>query len=105
MRNSIQWCSEALFRVVLRLYAPSLRREFGDEIADVFRQQIADATASRGFAGFRDVWSCVIRELPVVILNAMPWQLVGGLAVSTLLTCIGFWCLVAGTGVAAIGVM
>ena len=97
MRNSIQWCSEALFRVVLRLYAPSLRREFGDEIAD--------ATASRGFAGFRDVWSCVIRELPVVILNAMPWQLVGGLAVSTLLTCIGFWCLVAGTGVAAIGVM
>ena len=84
MRNSFWWCNEALFRVVLRLYAPSLRQEFGEEILDVFRQQTADAMAVRGPAGLLDVWNCVIRELPTVTLESVPWQFVGGLAVSVL---------------------
>ena len=105
MRNSFWWCNEALFRVVLRLYAPSLRQEFGEEILDVFRQQTADAMAVRGPAGLLDVWNCVIRELPTVTFESVPWRFVGRLAVSVLVTFIAFWCLIAGTGVAEIGVM
>ena len=40
-----------LYRALLRLYPASFRRDYGDEMAAVFEQQLADASGSLGRLG------------------------------------------------------
>ena len=44
-------CSCLLFRVLLLLYPSHLRYEFGQEMAEVFRQEIGDAYHEAGWRG------------------------------------------------------
>jgi hypothetical protein len=59
-----------LFEWMLVLYPPGLRSEFGQEMADVFEQQISEAWQLGRIAGVARVWSCAVEELLLVALPA-----------------------------------
>jgi hypothetical protein len=69
-----------LFEWMLVLYPPALRSQFGQEMMDVFEQQISEAWQLNRFPGIALVWSCAAEEL---ILVALPARL----NPSTLRTC------------------
>jgi hypothetical protein len=72
MRTAVDF-SCRLYRRVLRAYPPALRARFGQEMLEVFREQVSDAWKARGLTGLADVWACVFRELIGV---ALPGHLV-----------------------------
>jgi hypothetical protein len=53
--------SERLYRKMLRLYPKSHRREYGEPMAQLFRDQCRDAWASGRYAGLTRLW---MRTLP-----------------------------------------
>ena len=59
-----------LYGWMLALYPLALRIRFGNEMADVFRQQIRDAWQLDRFPGVARVWSCAAEELILVALPA-----------------------------------
>ncbi len=89
MRNSVwlQDFSRRAYRRVLPLYPPPLRCEFGEEMADVFSDQLREECAESGLAGLGRVWWRVAAE---VVAGAWPaeanWARLGirvaGLAIS-----------------------
>jgi hypothetical protein len=54
--------SGRLYAMVLWLYPKSLRSEFGDEMREVFCEQMRDASDQRGWRGSLAVWRCVVCE-------------------------------------------
>lgn len=103
MRDSLRW-HEAAFRTILRFYPPQLRRQFGEELVEVFRQQMDDARAF-GLAGIVRTWFLLIMELPDILLQAVRWQFVAALALSLATASAGLWCLIAGTGIGPLSAM
>jgi len=61
-------CSCLLFRALLLLYPSHLRYEFGQEMAEVFRQEIGDAYREAGWRGYLEVWARTGVEILVVAL-------------------------------------
>lgn len=61
--NDLLRASCKIYGRLLLLYPGRLRADFGDEMADVFQQQLCDAMASDGLAGFIRVWWCAVEEL------------------------------------------
>jgi hypothetical protein len=59
-----------LYRCSLYLYPFALRSRFGNEMADVFEQQIQEAWRINRFPGIARVWSCATEELILVALPA-----------------------------------
>ncbi len=59
-----------LFEWMLVLYPPALRSQFGQEMMDVFEQQISEAWQLNRFPGIALVWSCAAEELIMVALPA-----------------------------------
>lgn len=57
-----------IFRILLLLYPSYLRQEFGQEMADVFRQEIGDAYREAGWCGWLGVWGRTGVEILVVAL-------------------------------------
>ena len=57
-----------LFRILLLLYPSDLRYEFGEEMADVFRQEIGDACHEAGWRGYLHVWGRTGVEILIVAL-------------------------------------
>jgi len=57
-----------LFRILLLLYPSHLRHEFGQEMVDVFRQEIEDAYYEVGWRGCLQVWGRTGVEILVVAL-------------------------------------
>lgn len=57
-----------LFRILLFLYPSHLRYEFGQEMADVFREEIGDACHEAGWRGCLQVWCRTGIEILVVAL-------------------------------------
>jgi len=53
---------------MLALYPPALQSRFGQEMADVFEQQILEAWQRRKYRGVASVWSCAFEELVLVAL-------------------------------------
>lgn len=84
--------SGRLYGWLLLLYPIALRSRFGQEMTDVFEQQICEAWQLNRFAGLARVWSCAAEEL---ILVALPARLNPGLlricAVSLLSTIAVFY--------------
>ncbi len=52
-----------LYRWLLVLYPLKLRSRFGEDMADVFEQQIWDEWNAGKFSGVARVWSCAAEEL------------------------------------------
>lgn len=50
------------YSAMLFLYPSELRRDFGAEILDVFREDLDHASSYRGLAGMLSVWACALRE-------------------------------------------
>jgi len=73
MRNRISAAvlsaSCRFFTLVMPLYPAALRNQFGPEMADVFEQQIRDASARRGFVGVARVWLHVALD---VVQSSLP---------------------------------
>lgn len=67
---AILYLSCRLYRWMLALYPPALRSRFGNEMADVFSQQISEAWQFHRFPGFARVWSCALEEFVLVALPA-----------------------------------
>ena len=67
--------SVRLYAVLLRLYPTSLRKQFGEDMLEVFEQQLRDAADLSGWRGEFDTWSCVasetIRTLAVSYMQAI----------------------------------
>ncbi|HLK22079.1 MAG TPA: hypothetical protein VKT81_24190 [Bryobacteraceae bacterium] len=57
---------------ILLLYPFALRRRFGQEMAEVFQQQIQDALRHAGWRGVAQAWTCAVEE---AILVAIPARL------------------------------
>ncbi|MFO0898242.1 MAG: hypothetical protein U0836_12530 [Pirellulales bacterium] len=54
---------------LLYLYPRELRREFGREMCDLFRAQLAARLTARGALGLIDAWKTVLRELPATVVR------------------------------------
>jgi hypothetical protein len=58
------------YSAMLFLYSAELRRDFGGEILEVFREDLSQASSFRGLAGIAGVWSCALREFVRIALPA-----------------------------------
>lgn len=67
---AILYISCRLYGWMLVLYPPALRSRFGQDMADVFEQQISEAWQRGQFRGVAAVWSCALEELVLVALPA-----------------------------------
>jgi hypothetical protein len=57
-----------LFNWTLALYPRGVREEFGEEMALVFAEQVADAERHDGIRGAARVWALAIKEVVTVAL-------------------------------------
>jgi hypothetical protein len=62
--------SSRTYSVLLTLYPLELRRQFAQEMAEVFDQQLQGAWEESGLKGLLRVWACAIGELLFVALPA-----------------------------------
>lgn len=51
------------YRVLLRLYPDMFQRDYGDEMARLFDEQLRDARATHGRKGIADLWARVIVDV------------------------------------------
>ena len=83
-----------VYAVLLFLYPSALRREFGEEMLEVFEDQLRDACRSSGWLGAMDVWCCVgeeaLRTAVSSHLQIAGISLVSGLTAFALM-CSFFW--------------
>ena len=83
-----------IYRVLLFLYPLSFRRQFGQEMTDVFCEQMRDAVSAQGAVGALSVWYCVASEILQTALSSH-MALVGVSAISFLgslgMFCFLFW--------------
>jgi hypothetical protein len=90
--TALLYLSCRLYGWLLVLYPSALRSRYGQEMTDVFEQQIWEAWQLDSFPGLARVWSCAAEEL---ILVALPARLNPGLlpicAVSLLSTIAVFY--------------
>jgi hypothetical protein len=54
--------SSRVYSAILLLYPRALRREFGQEMVEVFAEQMRDARRSEGWLGELQLWGCVGSE-------------------------------------------
>ena len=62
--------SVRVYAVMLLLYPAELRRDFGAEILDVFREDLNNGSSYRGVTGIASVWACALREFFRIALPA-----------------------------------
>ena len=61
--------SRKIYETSLVLYPEDLRKEFGEEMVEVFEEQVSDAYAERGLRGLIRVWLCAAREFVSIALT------------------------------------
>jgi hypothetical protein len=54
--------SSRIYAVFLAMYPPELRRDFGEEMADVFAEDLAEARRCGGAIAVIRVWLCAVSE-------------------------------------------
>ena len=64
-----------LYRALLWLYPPSLRRAHGDEMLQLFRDTLRDEIARRGPPGALRVWSATVADLVTSLPREWPREL------------------------------
>jgi hypothetical protein len=62
--------SSYIYSGILLLYPADLRRDFGDEMTDVFAQDLAEMWHSRGLFGVLNVWRCALWEVTSIAVTA-----------------------------------
>ena len=67
--------SMRLYRTLLWLYPPSLRRAHGDEMLQLFRDTLRDEIARRGPPGMLRVWSATVADLVTSLPREWPREL------------------------------
>jgi hypothetical protein len=82
MNKAIRLSSVA-YRGIVALYPEDLRREFGDEMLDVFVQDLVHTGHGCGLRGMLRVWR---RALIEVISIAMPRQLVSSVVIAPVIS-------------------
>ena len=60
--------STRVYAAILFLYPAELRRDFGGEILEVFREDLSHASSYRALAGMLSVWACALREFVRIAL-------------------------------------
>jgi hypothetical protein len=80
--------SSYVYSGILVLYAADLRRDFGDEMTDVFAQELAEMWHSRRLFGALNVWR---RALWEVMSIAVPTQIVNSAVIAPTISF--FWVL------------
>ena len=68
--------SGRIYAAILLLYPRTLRREFGQEMVEVFTEQLRDARRLDGWAGEMKLWGCIAGET-VKTLATAHMQIVG----------------------------
>jgi hypothetical protein len=88
--------SSHIYSRILVLYPADLRREFGDEMTDVFAQDLAEMWHSRRLVGVLNVWRRALCELTSIAAPA-------GIATSTVIatTISFFWAVIVTSAVIA----
>lgn len=76
--------SSRAYSAILLLYPRTLRREFGQEMVDVFTEQLRDARRLNGRLGEMKLWGCVAGET-VRTLATAHMQMVGVSVASALI--------------------
>ena len=83
-----------VYATLLLLYPATLRRQFGEEMIEVFADQMRDACQRDGWVGWIGVWCCVggeaLRTVVSSHLQIVGISLVSGLAALGLM-CSFFW--------------
>jgi hypothetical protein len=83
-----------VYATLLLLYPSTLRRQFGEEMIEVFAEQLHDACKRDGWSGGVGVWWCVtgeaLRTSMSSHLQIVGISLVSGLAAFSLM-CTFFW--------------
>lgn len=67
--------SNEAFRRLLILYPPDLRREFGDDLAEVFSQQIETAWEENAWRGIAGAWLNVLADYAAITLPCLAARL------------------------------
>ncbi len=76
--------SRKIYETSLGLYPDDLRKEFGDEMVEVFEEQVTDAYTERGLPGLLRVWFCAAREfVSIALTGQIAERMVPILAVGT----------------------
>ena len=93
MTPSIRWNCR-VYAALLFLYPSTLRRQFGQEMIEVFANQMREACRRDGWAGGAAVWRCVggevLRTALSSHLHVIGISFVSGLTAFGLL-CTFFW--------------
>lgn len=84
--------STSLFRLIFACYPSELKRAFGDEIVQVFEQDLSNAICEHGIGGAIIVWRRAFLEIFSICL---PYQLATSTFVAPVISL--FWC--SGVGV------
>jgi hypothetical protein len=79
-----------IYSTLLFLYPSALRRQFGEEMLEVFSEQMRDACQRGGWTGGMGVWRCVGGEVLSTVVSSH-LQIVGISFVSGL-TALGLMC-------------
>jgi len=76
--------SRKVYETSLALYPKDLRDDFGDEMIEVFEEQITDAYQEHGVRGLLRVWLCATREFfSIALTGQIAERMVPVLAVVT----------------------
>lgn len=67
MTRLAEW-NARIYAVVLPLYPPELRRDFGAEMTEVFVEDLAEAWRNAGLPGAIRVWCCAAWEIARIAL-------------------------------------
>jgi hypothetical protein len=76
--------SGRVYSVILLFYPRTLRREFGQEMVEVFTEQLRDARRLDGWSGEMKLWGCVAGETLRTLATAH-MQIVGVSVASALI--------------------
>ncbi len=89
MSPSIRF-SQRLYAVLLPLYPVPLRRQFGNEMMEVFTEQIRDAHHKDGWIGELAIWCCVASETLSTVASS--YAQIAGISVISTLAALGLTC-------------
>ncbi len=82
--------SRRIYAATLLLYPVTLRFQFGEEMIEVFADQLQDAQQHDGWMGQARVWGCVARE--TVCTAASSHLQIVGISVAAGLSALGLMC-------------
>jgi len=66
--------SRKVYETSLSFYPDDLRTDFGEEMIEVFEQQISEAYKENGTRGLLQVWLCAAREFVSIALTSQLTQ-------------------------------